>query len=78
MNPIKNKKDLETTIEEIRKFSYSYLEKYSPSKQHLRTYFFKKLVKKKQKISSKKDIFYLIDSVISLLDDQNLLSDKYY
>ena len=78
MNPIKNKKDLETTIEEIRKFSYSYLEKYSPSKQQLRTYLFKKLVKKNQKISSKKEIFNLIDSVITSLDDQKLLSDKYY
>ena len=78
MNPIKNKKDLETTIEEIRKFSYSYLEKYSPSKQQLRTYLFKRLVKKNQKISSKREIFNLIDSVIASLVDQKLLSDKYY
>jgi len=78
MNPIKNKKDLETTIEEIRKFSYSYLEKYSPSKQQLRTYLFKKLVKKSQKISNKKEIFNLIDSVIASLENQELLSDKYY
>ena len=78
MNPIKNKKDLETTIDEIRKFSYSYLEKYSPSKQQLRTYLFKKLVKKNQKISSKREIFNLIDSVIASLVDQKLLSDKYY
>ena len=78
MNPIKNKKDLETTIEEIRKFSYSYLEKYNPSKQQLRTYLFKKLVKKNQKISSKREIFDLIDSVIASLDEQKLLSDKYY
>ena len=78
MNPIKNKKDLETTIEEIRKFSYSYLEKYSPSKQQLRTYLFKRLVKKNQKISSKREIFNLIDSVIASLVDQKLLSDEYY
>ena len=78
MNPIKNKKDLETTIDEIRKFSYSYLEKYSSSKQQLRTYLFKKLVKKNQKISSKREIFNLIDSVIASLVDQKLLSDKYY
>jgi len=78
MNPIKNKKDLETTIEDIRKFSYSYLEKYSPSKQQLRTYLFKKLVKKNQKISSKREIFDLIDSVIASLNEQKLLSDKYY
>ena len=78
MNPIKNKKNLETTIEEIRNFAYSYLEKYSPSKQQLRTYLFKKIVKKKQKISSKREIFNLIDSVILSLVDQKLLSDKYY
>ena len=78
MNPIKNKKDLEATINEIRKFAYTYLEKYSPSKQQLRTYLFKKLVKKNQKISSKREIFNLIDSVIASLVDQKLLSDKYY
>ena len=48
MNPIKNKKDLEATIDEIRNFAYSYLEKYNPSKQQLRTYLFKKLIKVKQ------------------------------
>ena len=78
MNPIKNKKDLEGTIDQIRNFAYSYLEKYSPSKQQLKTYLFKKLIKKKQQISSKKEIFNLIDSVITTLINQKLLSDKYY
>ena len=78
MNPIKNKKNLETTIDEIRNFAHSYLEKYSPSKQQLRTYLFKKLVKKNQKLSSKREIFNLVDTVISSLIDQKLLSDKYY
>ena len=78
MNPIKNKKDLVATIDEIRNFAYSYLGKYSPSKQQLKTHLFKKLIKKKQRISSKKEIFNLIDSVISTLVDQKLLSDKYY
>ena len=64
MNPIKNKKDLETIIYEIRNFAHAYLEKYSPSKQQLRTYLFKKLIKKKQKISSKKEVFNLIDEVV--------------
>ncbi len=49
MNPITNKKDLETTIDDIRNYAYAYIEKYSPSKQQLRTYLFKKLVKKKTK-----------------------------
>jgi len=78
MNPIKNKKNLETTIDDIRNFAYSYLEKYSPSKQQLRTYLFKKTVKLGQNISSKKEIFNLIDSVITTLEDQKFVSDKYY
>ena len=78
MNPIRNKSDLEGTIDDIRNFAYAYLEKYSPSKQQLRTYLFKKLLKKKQHISSKKEVFDLIDTVISSLVDQKLLSDKYY
>ena len=78
MNPIKNKKNLEATIDEIRNYAYSYLEKYSPSKQQLRIFLFKRLIKKKQKISSKREVFNLIDSVISSLIDQKLLSDEYY
>ena len=78
MNPIKNKKNLEATINDIRNLAYLYLEKYNPSKQQLRTYLFKKLINKRQKISSKKEIFNLIDSVISSLVDQKLLSDEYY
>ena len=78
MNPIRNKKDLETTIDELRNFSYAYLEKYSPSKQQLKTHLFKKYLKKNQKIFNKKELFNLIDIVISTLEKNNLLSDKYY
>ena len=64
MNPIKNKKDLEATIDEIRNFAYSYLEKYSPSQQQLKIYLYKKFIKKKQKISNKKEIFlYLFGKI---------------
>ena len=78
MNPIKNKKDLETTINEIRNFAHAYLEKYSPSKQQLRTYLFKKFLKKNQKTFNKKELFNLVDAVISTLIDQKLISDEYY
>jgi len=78
MNPIKNKKDLEASIDAIREYAYSYLEKYSPSKQQLRIFLFKKVIKKKQNITSKKEIFDLIDAVIKTLEDQKLLSDEYY
>ena len=78
MNPIKNKKDLETTIDEIRNFAYTYLEKYSPSKQQLRIFLFKKVVKRKLKISNNKEIFNLIDTIILSLEKQNFVNDKYY
>ena len=46
MIPIKNKKKtLETTIEEMRNFSFAYVEKYAPSKQQLKTYLLKKYLK---------------------------------
>ncbi len=78
MNPIKNKKNLEETIDEIRSSAYSYIEKYSPSKQQLKTHLLKKLIKKEQKKLIKKEIFNLIDSVIATLVDQKFLSDRYY
>ena len=78
MNPIKNKKNLEATIDEIRNFAYSYLEKYSPSKQQLKTHLYKKTIKKKLNISSKKEIFNLIDSIISTLVEKKFLSDEFY
>ena len=78
MNPIKNKKDLEATIDALRKYAYAYLEKYSPSKQQLKIYLFKKFLKKSQKIYNKKELFNLIDVVISTLLDQKLISDKHY
>ena len=78
MNHIKNKKDLETTIDQIRNFSYTYLEKYSPSKQQLRTYLFKKFLKTSQKINNKKELLTLIDEVIVTLDGQQLISDRHY
>ena len=55
MNPIKNKKDLETTINDLRGFAYDYLEKYSPSKQQLRTYLFKKFLRRNKIVHNKKE-----------------------
>ena len=78
VNPIKNKKNLEESIDSIRNFAYSYLEKYSPSKQQLRTYLFKKFLKINQKIHNKKELLTLIDAVISTLGEQKLISDKHY
>ena len=78
MSPIKNKKNLEETITEIRNYAYSYIEKYSPSKQQIKTYLFKKYLKKNQKLFNKKEILNLIDTVIATLTEQKLLSDEHY
>ncbi len=78
MNHIKNKKDLEASIEEIRKFAYSYLEKYSSSKQQLRTYLLKKFIKNNKSFFNKKELFKLIDEVILNLENQQFISDSYY
>ena len=44
MIPIRNKKKtLQGTVEEMRNFALSYVEKYAPSKQQLKTYLLKKL-----------------------------------
>ena len=78
MNPIKNKKELEASIDEIRESAYSYLDKYSSSKQQLRIYLFKKFLKKNQKVHNKKELFDLIDTVITTLIDKKFINDKYY
>ena len=63
MNPIGNKKELEFTTNELKNLAYVYLEKYNPSKQQLRTYLLKKYLLKSKKISDKKGLLSLIDSV---------------
>ena len=46
MIPIRNKKKtLQVTVEEMRNFAFSYVEKYAPSKQQLKTYLLKKYLK---------------------------------
>ena len=79
MIPIKNKKKtLETTIEEMRNFSFAYVEKYAPSKQQLKTYLLKKYLKSSSPSVKKKDITDLIDLVTEDLAKTNFISDKFY
>ena len=79
MIPIKNKKKtLETTIEEMRNFSFAYVEKYAPSKQQLKTYLLKKYLKSSSPSVKKKDITDLIDLVTEDLTKNNFISDKFY
>ena len=79
MIPIKNKKKtLEVTIEEMRNFAFSYIEKYSPSKQQVKTYLLKKYLKLSIPSIKKKDITDLIDVVIVDLEKTKFISDKFY
>ena len=76
---IKNKKkNLQVTVEEMRNFSYSYIEKYAPSKQQLRTYLLKKYLKVKIPDVNKKNITDLIDVVLSDLENTKFINDKFY
>ena len=79
MIPMRNrKKTLEVTIEEMRNFSFAYIEKYAPSKQQLRTYLLKKYLRAKLPNVKKQDITDLIDVVLIDLEKSKFISDKFY
>ena len=79
MIPIKNKKKtLQATVEEMRNFSFSYVEKYAPSKQQLKTYLLKKYLKNKIPDINKKNITDLIDIVLEDLEKNKFIDDKFY
>ena len=79
MIPIKNrKKTLEATVEEMKNFSFAYIEKYAPSKQQLKTYLLKKYHRAKLTNVKKQDLNNLIDIVILELEKSKFLSDKFY
>ena len=79
MIPMRNrKKTLEVTMEEMRNFSYAYIEKYAPSKQQLRTYILKKYLKANVPNVKKQDITDLIDIVLVDLEKSKFISDKFY
>ena len=79
MIPMRNrKKTLEVTIEEMRNFSFAYIEKYAPSKQQIRTYLLKKYLKASGSNVKKKDITDLIDIVLVDLEKNKFISDKFY
>ena len=75
---INKKKTLEATIEEMRNFSFWYIEKYAPSKQQLKTYLLKKYLKSSISLLKKRDITDLIDLVTEDLEKTKFISDKFY
>ncbi len=79
MIPIKNKKkSLEATVEEMRNFSFIYIEKYTPSKQQLKTYLLKKYMKFKISNINKSNIIDLINVVVEDLEKNKFINDKFY
>tara|TARA_B100000686_G_C16734197_1_gene942602 strand:+ start:625 stop:1188 length:564 start_codon:yes stop_codon:yes gene_type:complete len=79
MIPNKNKKkSLDVTVEEMRNFSHSYIEKYSPSKQQLKIYLLKKYLKLKSPNVNKNIIKDLIDVVLEDLEKSKFINDKFY
>jgi len=79
MIPIRNKKKpLKVTVEEMRNFSLAYVEKYAPSKQQLRTYLLKKFLKTTVPNIKKRDITDLIDIILSDLEKNKFINDKFY
>ena len=79
MIPIKNKKkSLEATVEEMRSFSFAYIEKYAPSKQQLKTYLLKKYLKTVIPNVNKSHINDLITVVLEDLEKTKFLNDKFY
>ena len=79
MIPIRNKKKtLQVTVDEMRNFAFTYVEKYSPSKQQLKTYLLKKYMKLSATDSRKKDVNKLIDIVLSNLEKNKFINDQFY
>jgi len=79
MIPIRNKKKtLQVTVDEMRNFALSYVEKYAPSKQQLKTYLLKKYLKTSIPNVKKQDVTDLIDVVLSDLEKSKFINDKFY
>ena len=79
MIPIRNKKKtLKVTVEEMRDFAFNYIEKYAPSKQQLKTYLLKKYLRISISNVKKQNVTDLIDIVLSDLEKNKFINDKFY
>ena len=76
MNPTSNKKDFDDLSTTLKDLAYSYIEKYSPSKQQLKVFLMKKVLIKFKTSKSKKEISELIDQV--LINLEQFLNDELY
>ena len=79
MIPIRNKKKtLQVTVDEMRNFAFAYVEKYAPSKQQLKTYLLKKYLRFSVSNIKKREVIDLIDIVLSDLEKDKFINDKFY
>ncbi len=78
MNPTSNKSDFEDLTTNLKDLAYSYLEKYSPSKQQLKTYLLKKYLTKIKGTQSKKEVSSLIDEIVNNLEKNKIINDELY
>ena len=78
MNPTSNKSDFEDLTTNLKDLAYSYLEKYSPSKQQLKVYLLKKYLIKIKGTKSKKEVSLIIDEIIVNLEKNRIINDELY
>ena len=78
MNPTSNKNDFEDLTTHLRDLAYSYLEKYSPSKQQLKVFLLKKYLTKIKGTKSKKEVSSIIDGIVVNLEKNKILNDEMY
>ena len=78
MNPTLNKSDFEDLTTSLKDLAYSYLEKYSPSKQQLKVYLLKKYLTKIKGTKSKKEVSGLIDEILNNLEKNRIINDQLY
>ena len=78
MDPISNKKEFDDLTVNLRDLAYSYLAKYNPSKQQVKTYLLKKYLTKFQGTRQKKEVTEIIDGIVSNLEKSHFLNDSLF
>ena len=78
MNPTGNKSDFEDLTTSLKDLAYSYLEKYSPSKQQLKVYLLKKYLTKIKGSKSQKEVSSIIDEIVTNLEKNKIINEELY
>ena len=78
MNPTLNKKDFDDLATNLKDLAFSYIEKYSPSKQQLKIYLMKKYLLKFRGEKTKKEVSEIINKIVENLEENSLINDEMY